>query len=48
MRYRNGYYDIKSPDLLKGKPEGKVLEAARRKRAGRRYSRFPQRALLLR
>jgi len=27
VRYRNGYYDIKSPDLLKGKPEGKVLEA---------------------
>ena len=26
MRYRTGYYDVKSPDLLKGKPEGKTLE----------------------
>jgi VWFA-related protein len=26
LRYRTGYYDLKSPDLLKGKPEGKVLE----------------------
>ena len=25
-RYRGGYYDVKSPDLLKGKPEGKALE----------------------
>ena len=27
MRYRTGYYDVKAPDLLKGKPEGKALEA---------------------
>jgi VWFA-related protein len=26
LRYRTGYFDVKSPDLLKGKPEGKVLE----------------------
>lgn len=26
LRARNGYYDTKSPDLLAGKPEGKVLE----------------------
>ena len=26
LRYRGGYFDLKSPDLLKGKPEGKVLE----------------------
>jgi hypothetical protein len=26
VRYRTGYFDIKSPDLLAGKPEGKVLE----------------------
>ena len=26
LRYRTGYYDIKGPDLLKGKPEGKALE----------------------
>jgi hypothetical protein len=26
VRSRNGYYDLKSPDLLAGKPEGKVLE----------------------
>jgi hypothetical protein len=26
VRYRTGYFDVKSPDLLKGKPEGKVLE----------------------
>ena len=26
LRYRTGYYDVKSPDLLKGKPEGKALE----------------------
>jgi VWFA-related protein len=26
LRYRNGYYDLKSPDLLAGKPEGKILE----------------------
>ena len=26
VRYRTGYYDVKSPDLLQGKPEGKVLE----------------------
>jgi len=26
LRHRNGYYDVKSPDLLAGKPEGKVLE----------------------
>jgi VWFA-related protein len=26
VRYRGGYYDVKSPDLLKGKPEGKALE----------------------
>ena len=25
-RHRNGYYDVRSPDLLAGKPEGKVLE----------------------
>jgi hypothetical protein len=27
LRYRAGYYDVKSPDLLKGKPEGQALEA---------------------
>jgi VWFA-related protein len=27
LRYRTGYYDLKSPDLLQGKPEGKALEA---------------------
>ncbi|MGA2629878.1 MAG: VWA domain-containing protein [Terriglobia bacterium] len=26
LRHRNGYYDVKSPDLLAGKPEGRVLE----------------------
>ncbi|MBZ5544963.1 MAG: VWA domain-containing protein [Acidobacteriia bacterium] len=26
LRFRNGYYDVKSPDLLAGKPEGKILE----------------------
>jgi len=26
LRHRNGYYDIKGPDLLAGKPEGKALE----------------------
>jgi len=26
VRYRTGYFDVKSPDLLVGKPEGKVLE----------------------
>lgn len=26
VRSRNGYYDMKSQDMLKGKPEGKVLE----------------------
>jgi hypothetical protein len=26
LRYRTGYFDVKSPDLLKGKPEGKALE----------------------
>jgi VWFA-related protein len=26
IRSRNGYYDLKSPDFLAGKPEGKVLE----------------------
>jgi VWFA-related protein len=26
LRHRNGYYDLKSPDLLVGKPEGKTLE----------------------
>jgi VWFA-related protein len=26
VRARNGYYDAKSPDLLAGRPEGKVLE----------------------
>ena len=26
LRYRTGYFDVKSPDLLKGKPEGKILE----------------------
>lgn len=26
IRHRNGYFDVKSPDLLAGKPEGKVLE----------------------
>jgi VWFA-related protein len=26
IRARNGYYDLKSPDMLAGKPEGKVLE----------------------
>jgi hypothetical protein len=27
LRHRNGYYDLKAPDLLAGKPEGKNLEA---------------------
>jgi hypothetical protein len=27
VRYRTGYYDTKSPDVLQGTPEGKVLEA---------------------
>ena len=27
LRHRNGYYDLKAPDLLAGKPEGKTLEA---------------------
>jgi VWFA-related protein len=27
IRYRTGYFAIKSPDLLKGTPEGKTLEA---------------------
>jgi hypothetical protein len=27
LRHRNGYYDLKSPDLLAGKLEGKTLEA---------------------
>lgn len=26
LRHRNGYYDLKSPDLLAGQPEGKILE----------------------
>ncbi len=26
IRCRNGYYDLKGPDILAGKPEGKVLE----------------------
>ncbi len=26
LRHRNGYYDVKSQDLLAGKPEGKALE----------------------
>jgi VWFA-related protein len=26
LRHRNGYYDLKAPDLLAGKPEGKTLE----------------------
>jgi VWFA-related protein len=26
LRYRTGYFDIKGPDLLQGKPEGKTLE----------------------
>ena len=26
LRYRTGYFDVKSPDLLQGKPEGKALE----------------------
>lgn len=26
LRYRTGYFDVRSPDLLQGKPEGKVLE----------------------
>jgi VWFA-related protein len=26
VRYRNGYYDLKAPDLLAGKPEEKTLE----------------------
>ncbi len=26
LRYRNGYYDVKSADMLAGKPEGKTLE----------------------
>jgi VWFA-related protein len=27
IRHRNGYYDLKAPDLLAGKPEGRTLEA---------------------
>jgi hypothetical protein len=27
LRYRTGYYDLKAPDLLAGKAEGKTLEA---------------------
>jgi len=27
VRSRNGYFDVKSPDMLAGKPEGKALEA---------------------
>jgi len=27
VRHRNGYYDVKGPDMLAGKPEGKNLEA---------------------
>jgi hypothetical protein len=27
IRHRNGYYDLKAPDLLAGRPEGKSLEA---------------------
>jgi VWFA-related protein len=27
IRHRSGYYDLKAPDLLAGKPEGKSLEA---------------------
>jgi hypothetical protein len=27
LRHRNGYYDVKTPDMLAGKPEGKNLEA---------------------
>jgi VWFA-related protein len=26
IRFRNGYYDVKSPDILAGKPEGQMLE----------------------
>jgi VWFA-related protein len=26
LRYRTGYFDIKGPDMLQGKPEGKALE----------------------
>ncbi len=26
LRYRTGYFDIKCPDMLQGKPEGKALE----------------------
>ncbi len=26
IRFRNGYYDVRGPDILAGKPEGKVLE----------------------
>lgn len=26
IRSRNGYYDLKGPDILAGKPEGKILE----------------------
>jgi hypothetical protein len=26
LRHRNGYYDLKAPDLLAGQPEGKTLE----------------------
>jgi VWFA-related protein len=26
IRFRTGYYDVKSPDMLAGKPEGNVLE----------------------
>jgi VWFA-related protein len=26
IRFRNGYYDVKGPDILAGRPEGKTLE----------------------
>ena len=47
LRYRTGYFDVKSPDLLKDKPEGKALEDRVASAATRRFSCFSQRPLLL-
>ncbi len=46
MRYRTGYYDLKSPDLLKGKPEGKVLEARAASTQTGEIPVIPQRCLI--
>lgn len=37
LRARNGYYDVKIPDMLAGKPEGKLLEAHARSSAPTDY-----------